>query len=328
MPHEHAVWIETLSAKLRFPLGATIVLLAVGTFLLFLLSRVVAGVPVVEAAVADVLLFVLLVFPLAIPVYVRRMMVSLEARALSMVEDPKGVRKTLASLGRLTPVALLSVAIFLSFFVPLAAGAQPGALFSPELFLFVPFAVAIWISATALWTLAYSLVAIYRMGRLPLKLRPFALDRALGLRPFASTCLRLTGVYYVLTLLLIAPDIASPATPAFIYVQDFVLVLFGLPLFLLPLLSLRAKLVAVRSEKMAWVNAWFHRVMQGVESREDSELPPGLQNELASIDKIQREIQSIKSWPFDVGAVAKLLTILLSVTAILLAGVIRKYLGF
>jgi len=50
--------------------------------------------------------------------------------------------------------------------------------------------------------------------------------------------------------------------------------------------------------------------------------------ELATIDKIQREIQAIKTWPFDVGVVAKLLTILLSVTAILLAGVIRKYLGF
>ena len=251
MTHEHAVWIEVLSAKLRFPLGATIVLLAVGTFLLFLLSRVLAAVPVVEAPVSDVLLFVLLVFPLAIPVYVRRMMVSLEAHALSMVEDPKAVRETLASLGRLTPVALLSVAIFLSFFVPLAAGAPPGALFSPELFLFVPFGVAIWISATALWTLAYSLVAIYRMGRLPLRLRPFALDRALGLRPFASTCLRLTGVYYVLTVLLIVPDIASPATPTLIFVQDFALVLFGLPLFLLPLLSLRAHLVRVRSEKMS-----------------------------------------------------------------------------
>jgi len=328
MAHAHKVWIEALSAKLRFPLGATIVLLAIGTFLFFLFSRVLAGVPVVDAPVVDVLLFVLLVFPLAIPVYVRRMMVSLEAHALSMVEDPKAVRETLASLGRLTPVALLSVAIFLSFFVPLAAGAPPGALFSAELFLFVPFAVAIWISATALWTLAYSLVAIYRMGRLPLRLRPFALDRALGLRPFASTCLRLTGVYYVLTLLLIAPDIASIATPAFIFVQDFALVLFGLPLFLLPLRSLRAHLVRVRSEKMAWVNAWFHRVMQGVESREGAELPPGLQNELASIDKIQKEIQAIKTWPFDVGVVAKLLTILLSVTAILLAGVIRKYLGF
>ena len=328
MAHAHKVWIEALSAKLRFPLGATIVLLAVGTFLFFLLSRVLAGVPVVDAPVVDVLLFVLLVFPLAIPVYVRRMMVSLEAHALSMVEDPKGVRETLASLGRLTPVALLSVAIFLSFLVPLAAGAPPGALFSPELFLFVPFGVAIWISATALWTLAYSLVAIYRMGRLPLKLRPFALDRALGLRPFASTCLRLTGVYYVLTVLLIVPDIASPATPTLIFVQDFALVLFGLPLFLLPLRSLRAHLVRVRSEKMSWINAWFHRVMQRVEAREDADLPPGLQDELASIDKIQKEIQAIKTWPFDVGVVAKLLTILLSVTAILLAGVIRKYLGF
>ena len=68
--------------------------------------------------------------------------------------------------------------------------------------------------------------------------------------------------------------------------------------------------------------------MQRVEAREDADLPPGLQDELASIDKIQKEIQAIKTWPFDVGVVAKLLTILLSVTAILLAGVIRKYLGF
>jgi len=131
-----------------------------------------------------------------------------------------------------------------------------------------------------------------------------------------------------LSLLLIAPDVASPSTPLSVFVQDFGLILLGIPPFVLPLLSLRAKLVAARSEKMAWINARFHRVMQRVESHGDAELPPGLQEELLSIDKIQKEIQSIKTWPFDVGVVAKLLTILLSVTAILLAGVIRKYLGF
>jgi hypothetical protein len=65
-----------------------------------------------------------------------------------------------------------------------------------------------------------------------------------------------------------------------------------------------------------------------VESHGDSELPPRLQDEPLSIDKIQKEIQSIKTWPFDVGVVARLLTILLSVTATFLAGVIRKYLDF
>ena len=327
MAHEHAVWIERFAARLGVPVRAAIVALAVGTFLLFLLTRVLAGAPAVAAvALSDVLLFVLLVFPLAIPVYVRRLIVSLEAHALSMVKDPKAVREKLAALGRLGPVAVLTVAIFLSFVLPIIASGPPGPLLTAELLLLVPLAVAIWITATALWTLGYSLAAIYRMGRLPLALQPFALDRALGLRPFATASLRLGGVYYLLSVLLILPDLLSPSTPASVFVQDFALVLFGLPLFLLPLLSLRGKLVRARAEKMAWVNAWFHRLVQRVEANGEGDLPPGLQNELLSLDKVQREVQAIRTWPFDVGIVARFVTILLSVTAILLAAVIRSLL--
>ena len=66
--------------------------------------------------------------------------------------------------------------------------------------------------------------------------------------------------------------------------------------------------------------------MERVKSAGDSPLGQDLQGELLGIDKIQRDIRSIRTWPFDAGAIAKVATIFFSVTAILLSKVLSQYL--
>lgn len=327
MAHKHKVWIESLSAILRLPTWALVLLIGVGTYSLVIAARLIAGpaVALVELP-GDVFFLLLIHVPLLIPSYVRGRIVSLEYYALSMVDDPPTDDK-LGGLSRLAPVGLLTVALFLGLVLPYGATLS-GSPTPQDVLALASIVLVVFVNSTTLWTLVYSLFAVYRMGKLPLRLRDFTLDKMLGLKPFASTCLRLTGVYYLWLVIVIAPDLASPGTHPLILAQDLGLLLLGIPLFLLPLVSLRAKLVGVRSEKLSWINQRLHTTMKKVESQISEDLPPGLQNELLSIDKIQREIQGIKSWPFDLALVAKLLTILLSVTAILLSGFIRKLLGF
>ena len=49
---------------------------------------------------------------------------------------------------------------------------------------------------------------------------------------------------------------------------------------------------------------------------------------MAVVDKVQRDVQQIRTWPFDTGIIARLLAIMISVTAILLSSYIRSFLSF
>jgi len=51
-------------------------------------------------------------------------------------------------------------------------------------------------------------------------------------------------------------------------------------------------------------------------------------NEPTAIDKIQRDIQQIHTWPFDTGIVIGLAAVIFSLSAILLSAVIRNILKF
>ncbi|TMI54156.1 hypothetical protein E6H15_06750 [Candidatus Bathyarchaeota archaeon] len=59
------------------------------------------------------------------------------------------------------------------------------------------FAYFFFIFASFLWLYCYSMLEIYRAGKLPLQLTPFTEDRTLGLKPFGTTSLKLVSVYAV-----------------------------------------------------------------------------------------------------------------------------------
>ena len=81
----------------------------------------------------------------------------------------------------------------------------------------------------------------------------------------------------------------------------------------------------MKAEKLSWINGRYSRIVHEIESKADGPLEPRVQGELLAIDKIQKDVHSIRTWPFDVTSLAKLLTILLTVTAILLSRVIASF---
>jgi len=176
------------------------------------------------------------------------------------------------------------------------------------------------LQATFLWVFLSSMVAIYKIGRLPLRLKVFTDDRTLGLKPFASTSLHLITIY-VIAILLTFPIFLYPNFAVELSLTIFLVP--GILFFLVPLFGLHKKMREVRAEKSALVGLRHSRVMSEVEAAGEAPLSEGLVNELLAIDAIKREIHQMHDWPFDIGTVARLTGIL---GAPLVATVIAAYL--
>lgn len=242
MPHQHPLWIDAVADRVGLTPWTVVLVLGIISYVFFLVMNVVAGVPatVWDVALYGLVFFVPLVFAaLAASVYVRDKMVSLEAYANSIMEDSDRSRDALAPISNIPPIAVLALGISILFMVPYLIEETDRIAVALGTIAWIP---GVWFMATALWTLGYSLVGIYRIGKLPMTLRPFTVDRTLGLRPFASTCLRLAAIYYGLVSFTIITDLDAPVTTAYAVLRTFGFAFLGLLLFVLPLWSLHEKL--------------------------------------------------------------------------------------
>jgi hypothetical protein len=162
--------------------------------------------------------------------------------------------------------------------------------------------------ATFLWVLGYSMYMIYQWGKLPVRLKSFTEDPSLGLKPYGTASLYFVTLYVVGVLL---------TFPIGIYVGDGVRIsqsiffLLGLAIFLVPLLGLRRKLLEAKEERLTWIQTRHKRVIELVESSGDGPLDPELVNELTAIDSIRRDIHQIRSWPFNPGILARVVTVVM-----------------
>ena len=169
---------------------------------------------------------------------------------------------------------------------------------------------------------------IYRLGKLPLTLKPFTEDRTLGLKPFGRASLQLTAVYVGFLASVFVTTVPLTAYSPSVIALEMGLLFLGIVIFFLPLLTLHAKLLDAKQEAIRWISPQYSALVQklrkeGVENSDEK-----LYHELTAIDKIQRDINQIHNWPFDVGIVTRLAAIVFSVVAILLASFVRAILRF
>jgi len=250
--------------------------------------------------------------------YIRRRVEELEQYALSMGVDRSRIRTSYLSDFRLilaTWVVLLAtgVVVLEPFFNPAYSLVQ-------NLLRELLYSYMRLLQATFLWIFLSSMVAIYEMGQLPLRLKIFTEDRTLGLKPFANTSLHLTTIY-VIAIILTFPIFLYPNFAVELSLTIFLVP--GLFFFLVPLFGLHKKMSEVRAEKSAAIGLRHSRVMSEVEAVGEGPLGEGLVNELLAIDAIKREIHQMHDWPFDIGTVARLTGIL---GAPLVATVLAAYL--
>jgi len=172
------------------------------------------------------------------------------------------------------------------------------------------------------WVWMYSMYSIYRMGKLPLRLKHFAEDKLLGLKPFATTLLRLTGLYLAIVVLMMFPSLLSPLTMLPVLALYVAITLASIAFFFLPLLAIRRKLVLAKQEAGNWIIPRYVRIIERLKANEDDPSNSALVNELIAIDKIQRDIQQIRTWPFDTGIIVRLVALVLSVVGIVISRIV------
>jgi hypothetical protein len=216
----------------------------------------------------------------------------------------------------------LLVAITLLFGFP-----SPTTVFSEHIAVIAYFFL---ILASFLWVYGYSMYAIHKAGKLPLRLKPFTEDRTLGLKPFGTASLRLASIYAVfpvtLTFLeLVTLDVEIPGGITIIFapirLTDMIfsvgLILAGIALFFLPLLSIRKRLQEAKRQELSWVTPRYTTIITRLKEQvsatwqEDrANQSQALADELTIVRQIQQDIQKIQSWPFDLGVVSRLATVL------------------
>lgn len=266
--------------------------------------------------------------------YFRRRISSLQEYCVSLgtkadaTLDVRGMTSTFRVFLLFVPLAFLIIAFYLSFSV------GSFSLFEKILALGLPYLYFIFVMSAFIWAYGYSMYAVNKMGKLPLRLRPFTEDRVLGLRPFGSVSLRLTALFLGFMAVGALPAVVDPLSfglapaAADIFLGSWVstLVAGALLLFLAPLRSIRRQLKSAKSVELAWVTPMRTELLQKIKSHSAKEAQTDAVNEFNSLGKIEAEIRQIPAWPFDFSQLARLLAIVFSVSAILLSRVISSIL--
>ncbi|MCJ7633980.1 hypothetical protein MUP77_16535 [Candidatus Bathyarchaeota archaeon] len=301
------LWFERLSAKLKTPLFLGILIIgfvpAIALWSLGISIRIRTD--FTEDPITSLLLIVLNVtFLLVSSNFICR-----RVESLRQYTDTLGTGVASRNLNRL--YSLRAIIIIWAILV-LASGL----LFDPVIFkLYYSFNQSLlrvvvtsfirFVQATFLWVFGYSMYSIYRWGKLPMKLKSFVDDPTLGLGMYGKASLFFVTLYIAAVLL---------TFPIFVYPGDAVVVSqaiflsLGLGLFLSPLLGLRKRLLVAKQQKLAWIRGRHSRVMEMIESKGESPLESSLVNELIAVENIRRDLQQIRTWPFNASVLAKMVT--------------------
>ncbi len=166
----------------------------------------------------------------------------------------------------------------------------------------------------------YSMFLIYRMGKLPLELKPFTQDTMLGLGPFGDLSLVLIAVYAVfpavVAILNSLPPDGQPISEFGFkwwrpgdYGLSAALFIIGVVLFFLPLFSIHRKMVEAKRKELTWISPQYTGVVSRMRQADESQRSK-LADELSLIRQIQADIRQIREWPFNHGTIARLATVL------------------
>ncbi|HLC10432.1 MAG TPA: hypothetical protein VJL56_01145 [Candidatus Bathyarchaeia archaeon] len=328
-PHTVVSWPSLVrrAAGLRLPFWLWAIIIGfVPTRLLAILDYLIvppAGLGGYLLDTALILSFFLVYFVYAIH-FISNRMEQLDDYVKQMSPDlqASGLRIPFRIANVLTVWVILLVTITFLFGFP-----SPTAIFSEHIAVIAYFFL---ILASFLWIYGCSMYAIHRSGKLPLRLKSFTEDRTLGLKPFGTASLRLASIYAVfpvtLTLIeLVTVDVEIPGGITIMFspvrLTDIIfsvgLILAGIALFFLPLLSIRKKLQEAKRQELSWVTPRYTTVIQGLKEQIPKTLgedrpnqTQSMADELTMIRQIQQDIQKIQSWPFDLGVVSRLATVL------------------
>jgi hypothetical protein len=185
---------------------------------------------------------------------------------------------------------------------------------------------------TYLWEFATAAYGLHKLGGSSLRLESFLEDRMMGVKSMGNLALSLTIAYFgglLLTDLLLSTFLPGSTISTATFVAFLVL---GVVLFFLPLNSIHAKMQVEKRRLMREISARYPRLNQDPPQANESTTLDDLRTGLARLTGLQelemldRKIVSLPTWPFDIQLIGKLITIILSIAAVLLSRIITNFL--
>jgi hypothetical protein len=275
----------------------------------------------------NISLFVTLFYLFYIPRYLRLRIVKAEREITPIM--PGGEREYHASFRQLTnplPVVIVS----LPFLTPIPSAVPLGWSFSTASLLvqFVMIALGL---GNFIWEYSVFNWGLHRLGKSQLKLKSFLEDRMMGARPIGNAALSATISYLGGILFVILLGTSNPSVNGLgLYIAVVFLLVLGVVMFFLPLNSLHKKMMdeKIRSQQE------LGRRFLSLTKINTSDVGTSISNEdairrllgLKEFEITEKKLGSTPNWPFDVQVLARLITIVLSVTAVLLSRFITDYL--
>ena len=190
--------------------------------------------------------------------------------------------------------------------------------------------------ATLIWEYSAASWGLHKLGRSPLRLKSFLEDRFMGARSIGNVALSLTGAYLGGFLLFFLDSATFLKVTTDINLASFYIILFalGVLMFFLPLNSIHRKMQEQKKLNQRDLGRQLVTIKPGNNAQTSND-PASIEKIDHGIDKLvrlkeleimERRLANTPTWPFDIQLLAKLVTIVLSVTAVLLTRLITDYL--
>lgn len=177
---------------------------------------------------------------------------------------------------------------------------------------------------SVLWLYFSSLWGLYHFGKQCLRFKPYLEDPMLGVGEVGTAAFAFSKVYFVGLSLFTAQMVLGGMighTSSVNFVVLLILVPAGIALFLAPLISTHNRMVDAKKVELRSIRKLLSElVYQSAESNEREEPPV---SKLLTFEALDKKAASISTWPFESQAIGKLVAIMLSVIAIILARLIQ-----
>ncbi len=178
---------------------------------------------------------------------------------------------------------------------------------------------------TGIWLFFSSIWSLRKLAKEPMTLKPSSEDPLFGLGPIGSISLALVVIYFGALGLRGLGIFASgvETTPMAVNIAfESILMVFGLIIFLITINAFHRKMV----EQKHLEKCSLHEQRRTLQSSSlDKSRKRKVRNSTAKllvIDIIERRLEKAHTWPFEKGVLSHISTILLSVTAIMIARII------
>lgn len=176
---------------------------------------------------------------------------------------------------------------------------------------------------TFLWIYIVLLVGLSRLGRMSLSLRPFQLDRSLGLAPLGVMAFRAFGFFAVISVALAifgGPDLRAA-------IFNIALLLLAAVMLFVSLTRLHRQAMTAKTRYVAEAHRLYAQAFAALGQPLSLERLTAGASSLNAAEALERRVAGIQEWPLNEGLIARLAAIVTGLTAAILARVILSRVG-